>query len=992
MKKVMYFSILCLLFVTISYTYSAFSNKIVGNIVGTSNNWVFKANVPTGIKENDYFKTPISGTSGSFNVAIDTTGSTKKAEYSIELDRNGLPDDLKFYTDSTYSNLISNDTYKGNSNNSTNTITIYYKSTTSLNGNIHVRVKGNVCESKYTMMKNGTLLGSGNTEFWSDTYRPYIKTITFTSDMSNKPATCTGVNLCWDISYEKNQSTPVYAYMIDSGNKDSSNNVLYNLYIASSKKIYAPIDSKTLFYNFINVESFNFNDYFDTSVVESMKFMFQKCNALQTIDISKFNTSKVTDMSYMFSKMANITSLDLKTFDTNNVTNMNGMFWDSTNLANVDLSSFNTSNVTDMGSLFSNCKKLKSLDLKNFNTLKVTNMWQMFANCSSLTSLDLSSFSTPNLTEMRDMFTSCSALTNLNLKNFGTANVTSMERVFYGCKALTSLDLSSFNTANVTNMSCMFYECKALTSLDLSNFNTSKVVKMGASSDNWAEGMFYECSSLTSLNISSFDTSSVEGMGFMFYGCSKLTTLNLNNFNTAKVINMQDMFGYCSSLTTLNISNFNTSKVTNMDSMFVSCSSLTSLNLSSFNTPNVTNMSSMFMNCSSLTTLNLSNFDTSKVTSMRMMFYMCSKLTSLTLTSFSTGNVYNMVSMFNECSSLTSLNLSSFDTSKVTNMRDMFYKCSSLTSLDLSSFNTSNVTNMRDMFALCSSLTSLDLSSFNTPKVTNMSDMFAACYALVNLNIGNFNTANVTNMSDMFASCFAVITTINIHNSNCESYSRMFVSSGLSGHSGKITINYVSSASSLVDQMIATKSYNSNIVKGRVITEYSVTVSGNSNITYSKPSGAKGTIITLKSLNNDYVVTSFKMNGTTITGNEFLMPASNVTITGIVAKNGSIFETEHYKEVAAQTNTLIGEKTFAGAKSLTITLDYQTSEEYSHYFNVFDSSTSTTPINSKNYGGPNRRQETITISGDYVKITMTASYNIPYDEYYGLKATIIANY
>ena len=966
MKKVMYFSILCLLFVTVSYTYSAFTNKIVGNIVGTSNNWVFKANVPTGIKENDYFKTPISGTSGSFNVAIDTTGSTKKAEYSIELDRNGLPDDLKFYTDSAYSNLISNDTYKGNSNNSTNTITIYYKSTTSLNGNIHVRVKGNVCESKYTMMKNGTLLGSGNTEFWSDTYRPYIKTITFTSDMSNKPATCTGVNLCWDISYEENQSTPVYAYMIDSGSKDSSNNVLYNLYIASSKKIYAPIDSKTLFYNFINVESFNFNDYFDTSVVESMKFMFQKCNALQTIDISEFNTSNVTDMSYMFSKMANITSLDLKTFDTNNVTNMNGMFWDSTNLANVDLSSFNTSNVTDMGSLFSNCKKLKSLDLKNFNTLKVTNMWQMFANCSSLTSLDLSSFSTPNLTEMRDMFTSCSALKSLNLKNFGTAHVTSMERLFYGCKALTSLDLSSFNTANVTDMSCMFYECKALTSLDLSNFNTSKVVKMGANGSNSIEGMFYGCSSLTSLNISSFDTSSVEGMGFMFSGCSKLTSLDLSSFNTSKVIDMSNMFDSCSSLISLDLSRFNTSKVTNMYAMFNGCSSLTSLNLSNFNTSNVTDMSDMFDSCSSLITLNLSNFDTSKVTSMRMMFYMCSKLTSLTLTSFSTGNVYIMESMFNNCSSLTALDVSNFDTSKVTNMGSMFQSCSKLTNLNLSNFNTSNALYMDRMFALC--------------------------YELTNLNISNFNTSNVTDMSGMFEGCFPLITTINIHNSNCESYSEMFKYSGLSNYSGKITINYVSSASSLVDQMIATKSSNSNIVKGRVITEYSVTVSGNSNITCSKPSGAKGTIITLKSLNNDYVVTSFKMNGTTITGNEFVMPASNVTITGIVTKNGSIFETEHYKEVTTQINTLIGEKTFAGAKSLTITLDYQTVSEYGVYFYIYDSSSSTTPINSKRYGGPSRKQETITINSNYVKIIMNADFDATYRIYYGLKATIIANY
>ncbi len=164
-------------------------------------------------------------------------------------------------------------------------------------------------------------------------------------------------------------------------------------------------------------------------------------------------------------------------------------------------------------------------------------------------------------------------------------------------------------------------------------------------------------------------------------------------------------------------------------------------------------------------------------------------------------------------SCIENLDLSSFNTSNVTTMWGMFEECSSLTSLDLSSFNTSNVTNMGVMFSGCSSLTSLDLSNFNTSNVTTMSSMFSGCSSLTSLDLSNFNASNVTDMGAMFSRCSSLTTTINIMSTGVTSYYYMF--SGAATNEGAlITVNYIADASTLVDNMIATKSSNSNVVKG----------------------------------------------------------------------------------------------------------------------------------------------------------------------------------
>ena len=414
--------------------------------------------------------TLLPGDRGSFTVTLDSTGSTVDMYATLKIDRKVLPDNLKFYSTSDYKSEIK--TYYSFlevSGTKSETLTIYwywnpFKDDEDDNKYIGKSLSADISVSavqisEYAMMKNGY---SAKSEFWNNTYKKYIRTITFGNDLSNLPSSCTEENLCWDISGSSTQNKKVYGYLIDSGltvsETDSSTSTttektLYNLYIVSDAPIFAPSSCTGMFREFKNLVQINFNN--------------------------NFNTSKVTNMSWMFFNCTSLTSLDL--------------------------SNFNTSNVTNMSDMFYKCSSLTTLDLSSFNTSNVTNMWQMFASCSSLTSLNLGNFNTSKITDMSDMFNSCSSLTNLDLSHFNTSKVTDMSNMFRNCSSLISLDLSGFNTSKVTDMSNMFRNCSSLTSLDLSSFNTSKVTNMS--------NMFSDCSKLTTtINIMNTGTTSYSSM------------------------------------------------------------------------------------------------------------------------------------------------------------------------------------------------------------------------------------------------------------------------------------------------------------------------------------------------------------------------------------------------------------------------------------------------------------------------------------------------
>ena len=480
------------------------------------------------------------GDSGEFTVTMDASESTVDMYATLEIERNTLPTNLKFYTTPDHkSELHKYYSFLEKSGTKSETLTIYWywnpyisdeEDNKFINvSNLEAKIRVSAVQiSEYAMMKNGS---SVNSEFWNTTYKKYIRTIAFENDLSNLPSSCTEENLCWDISYSSSQKKKVYGYLIDSGltisETDSSTNTttekpLYNLYIVSEAPIFAPYNSSYIFSNFKNLVQINFNNNFNTSNVTNMNQMFYGCSSLTSLDLSNFNASNVTNMRYMFNTCSSLTNLDLSNFNTSKVTDMARMFYYCLSLTSLDLSSFNTSKVTDMERMFNNCSSLTSLDLSNFNTSNVTNMSWVFSDCSSLISLDLSGFNTSQLTSMADMFYKCSSLTSLDLSSFNTSKVTNMSSMFYYCSSLTSLDLSNFNTSKVTNMSSMFSFCSSLTSLDLSNFNTSNVTNMSS--------MFYNCSSLTNLDLSNFNTSNVTNMSSMFNKCKKLQTqINVMN-------------------------------------------------------------------------------------------------------------------------------------------------------------------------------------------------------------------------------------------------------------------------------------------------------------------------------------------------------------------------------------------------------------------------------------------------------------------------------
>ena len=204
-------------------------------------------------------------------------------------------------------------------------------------------------------MKNGY---SGSTEFWNNTYKPYVRTITFDNDLSNLPSSCTEENLCWDISYSSTQKKKVYGYLIDSGltisETDSStsttvNKPLYNLYIVSEAQIFAPSRCNNIFsfYKYENSKyisnliSINFNNNFNTSNVTNMSAIFAGCSSLTSLNLSSFNTANVTNMVH---DCSSLTSLDLSSFNTAKVTNVYGMFYKCESLTTtINIMNVNTS-------------------------------------------------------------------------------------------------------------------------------------------------------------------------------------------------------------------------------------------------------------------------------------------------------------------------------------------------------------------------------------------------------------------------------------------------------------------------------------------------------------------------------------------------------------------------------------------------------------------------------------------------------------------------
>ena len=202
-----------------------------------------------------------------------------------------------------------------------------------------------------------------------------------------------------------------------------------------------------------------FDNSFSSARPTTCELWFDRFTKLEEIDgLANLNTEEVILMGYMFSGCNALKSIDLSKFNTGKVENMFGMFNGCKALTTLDLSHFNTENLKGMGQMFSNCNALKSIDLKNFNTTNVTNMGSLFFSCIALESLDLSSFNTENVTDFSSEFNNCTNLQTIYVsdKFIISPGVTSHGSMFLGCNKLVgaieySSNCTDGNYANTVN-------------------------------------------------------------------------------------------------------------------------------------------------------------------------------------------------------------------------------------------------------------------------------------------------------------------------------------------------------------------------------------------------------------------------------------------------------------------------------------------------------------------------------------------------------------
>ena len=261
----------------------------------------------------------------------------------------------------------------------------------------------------------------------------------------------------------------------------------------------------------------------DTSDVTDMMGTFGECHAMTALDVTGWDTSKTTstqnmffndydlpavtgiegfvlssnlNSSFMFQNCETLKELDVSKWDMGKVTNFRGTFYHCFTIETIKgLENWNTGSGTTFKSMFENCENLSGIDISTWDTGSLTDMDHMFYNCFSIETLDLGNWDTKNVTTTRSMFSGTNHVGNMKLRqldvsNWDTSSLTDISFMFYGCNQLVELDLSSWDTSNVTQMSTVFNFCHGLTTIYASErWSVENVVRH--------DDLFSNCENLT---------------------------------------------------------------------------------------------------------------------------------------------------------------------------------------------------------------------------------------------------------------------------------------------------------------------------------------------------------------------------------------------------------------------------------------------------------------------------------------------------------------
>lgn len=171
-----------------------------------------------------------------------------------------------------------------------------------------------------------------------------------------------------------------------------------------------------------NMKTLNISGW-DTSKVKSFYALFEGCTNLEKIiGIEDLNVSNAHTISHMFNKCENLTKLDLSKWKVGNVTMTTGLFYGCIRLEEIkgiETWQFNTVGNLSFDSMFNECESLRSIDISSWKVKNVRDCDCMFRRCYELTSIgDISGWKLEHIDSMEKMFFGCT-----KLKNIGNINV-----------------------------------------------------------------------------------------------------------------------------------------------------------------------------------------------------------------------------------------------------------------------------------------------------------------------------------------------------------------------------------------------------------------------------------------------------------------------------------------------------------------------------------------------------------------------------------------
>ena len=245
-----------------------------------------------------------------------------------------------------------------------------------------------------TILYDGSNNDIGNTEFTSlderpwDSYRSNVTKVTFENSIVPKSTDF------W-FTYFSNLSSINNIELLDTSNVISMKSMFGACSSLSSLDLStfdtgSVTNMYSMFYLCTSLKNLKVNG-FDTHKVTNMAQMFGCCINLDVLDLSSFDTQNVTTMQNMFFGHSSTGDMKLKEikglegFDTSKVENMSTMFQRCINFKELDLRNFNTEKVSSMSTMFFHCDSLERIYVSdNFVTTSVSASNGMFQHCRML--------------------------------------------------------------------------------------------------------------------------------------------------------------------------------------------------------------------------------------------------------------------------------------------------------------------------------------------------------------------------------------------------------------------------------------------------------------------------------------------------------------------------------------------------------------------------------------------------------------------------------